>query len=685
MREVRFEDMKKFDLHIHTLSTISDVSFTFSMEILEQYVKDRNIDAIAITNHNMFDLVQYREIVLRLSDTIVFPGIEINIGNNAGHLLVIARQDDVEEFSHKCECVQKEIQSEKDSITVEQLKSIFGKLDRFLLIPHYDKKPSIEKKILTELKDNIICGEVNSVKKFIYCQKDNLSLTPVYFSDFRAKEAVEIFPIRQTFFDIDEITLEAVKKCLSDKNKITLSETEGHKKFLALPELELSTGLNVVIGERSSGKTHTLNQIYKYFDNIKYIKQFELLETDPEKAAKDFTDKIAIKQSGITKEYFEFFIRIIDDVKDISLEKDAKQIENYLTSLQKHASETERADMFSKCKFYVENAFEINDLESLKRLIESVDVLLSTTQYKEIVERNVNRESLIALHDDLINEFVKEQQVVLKKQWVNDIIGNIKQKLQSKTAATRVADVNFYTVQMNRKKIKKFEDIVKGLKEERQIYCKNLEGFSIEVKTKPYSGASSLKNHSKRRISFSDAYSCYEDPYMFLQKLKEIDMLEDTTYYEYFVDVEYKILNQFGFEVSGGERAEFNLLQEINDAYQYDILMVDEPESSFDNIFLRNRVNNMLREISREMPVIIVTHNSTVGASIKPDFLVHTKRIIKSNKDISYEIYYGHPTNRNLKNNEGKQIKNLQATLDCLEAGESAYMERGKEYEMLRD
>ncbi len=269
---------------------------------------------------------------------------------------------------------------------------------------------------------------------------------------------------------------------------------------------------------------------------------------------------------------------------------------------------------------------------------------------------------------------------------MNDIIGNIKQRLQSKTAATRVTDVNFYTVQMNRTKIKKFEDIVKGLKEERQIYCKNLEGFNIEVRTKPYSGASSLKNHSKRKIAFSDAFSCYEDPYMFLQKLKEIEMLEDTAYYEYFVDVEYRILNQFGFEVSGGERAEFNLLQEVNDAYQYDILMVDEPESSFDNIFLRNRVNHMLREISQEMPVIIVTHNSTVGASIKPDFLVHTKRFInKNNKDISYEIYYGHPTNRNLKNNEGKQIKNLQATLDCLEAGESAYMERGKEYEMLRD
>lgn len=71
-----------------------------------------------------FDLAQYREIALKLSDTIVFPGTEINIGNNTGHLFVIAKQDDVKEFRYKCEGVQKEIQSEKDNITVEQLKRV---------------------------------------------------------------------------------------------------------------------------------------------------------------------------------------------------------------------------------------------------------------------------------------------------------------------------------------------------------------------------------------------------------------------------------------------------------------------------------------------------------------------------------------------------------------------------------
>ena len=50
--------MKKIDLHIHTRKTISDSDFTFSINRLQQYVNEMNIDAIAITNHNLFDKEQ---------------------------------------------------------------------------------------------------------------------------------------------------------------------------------------------------------------------------------------------------------------------------------------------------------------------------------------------------------------------------------------------------------------------------------------------------------------------------------------------------------------------------------------------------------------------------------------------------------------------------------------------------
>lgn len=47
--------MKKLDLHIHTIPTVSDRPFDFSMESLKKYVNDLALDAIAITNHNVFD------------------------------------------------------------------------------------------------------------------------------------------------------------------------------------------------------------------------------------------------------------------------------------------------------------------------------------------------------------------------------------------------------------------------------------------------------------------------------------------------------------------------------------------------------------------------------------------------------------------------------------------------------
>jgi ABC-type phosphate transport system ATPase subunit len=165
---------------------------------------------------------------------------------------------------------------------------------------------------------------------------------------------------------------------------------------------------------------------------------------------------------------------------------------------------------------------------------------------------------------------------------------------------------------------------------------------------------------------------------------KAIDGLAATEYYKFFAQIEYKIINRYGFEVSGGERSEFRLLQEISDALQYDLLLIDEPESSFDNVFLNTEVNKLIKDISQKMPVVLVTHNSTVGASIIPDYLVFTKRVYQD-EEIQYKIYFGHPSDKMLKDLSGDTQKNFIVILDCLEAGNAAYDERGKTYETLKN
>lgn len=84
--------MKKLDLHIHTISTSSDHEFEYSPEKMKEYIQALGIDAVAITNHNTFDINQFRDIQKELEGfCVVLPGIEINVGNRKGfgHILCI--------------------------------------------------------------------------------------------------------------------------------------------------------------------------------------------------------------------------------------------------------------------------------------------------------------------------------------------------------------------------------------------------------------------------------------------------------------------------------------------------------------------------------------------------------------------------------------------------------------------
>jgi predicted metal-dependent phosphoesterase TrpH len=84
--------LKRLDLHLHTIPTIADSHFEFSLDKLCQYVKTANLDAIAITNHNMFDPKQFGSISEKLA-ICVFPGIEVNLEN--GHVLILLRYDKI--------------------------------------------------------------------------------------------------------------------------------------------------------------------------------------------------------------------------------------------------------------------------------------------------------------------------------------------------------------------------------------------------------------------------------------------------------------------------------------------------------------------------------------------------------------------------------------------------------------
>jgi hypothetical protein len=143
-----------------------------------------------------------------------------------GHLLLIANSSNVADFASRCARIQEHIVSPSMSVSVQEFMEIFPNLGQYMLIPHMEKSPAVDAYTLSMLGDHICCGEVGSIKKFVYYQKDDTMPTPVYFSDFRPVEDV-VFPIRATFIDTDDISLPSLKLCLQDKTKVMLSAETG--------------------------------------------------------------------------------------------------------------------------------------------------------------------------------------------------------------------------------------------------------------------------------------------------------------------------------------------------------------------------------------------------------------------------------------------------------------------------
>ena len=381
--------MKRCDLHIHTVPSVSDRLFTYDKNVLVDYVAKTGLDVIAITNHNLFDYPQFQEIKNALPNTIVLPGIEVDL--EKGHILVIANNDDgtLFGFNTKCEEVKNLIKTQEDFITYDTFIRIFDDLSRYLLIPHYEKDPKLHKDIIKKFGRNIIAGEVSSVKKFIYMEKEESELTPVYFSDFRVEKGItpDQYPVSHTFFDVDQVNVNTLKLCLMDKTKVSLTSEKGVKLFQIFPNGQmLSTGLNIMFGKRSTGKTYTLNAIANRIDGKpKYIKQFELLNTG-KNDSDQFENDLKVRQENSAEDYLHEFSAIVTDMlKTCSADEDEMKLQKYLEALMSSAQQSDVNDVFSKSKLFNESDFKEQNHDEIKRLIKATLTLLESQLYKPII------------------------------------------------------------------------------------------------------------------------------------------------------------------------------------------------------------------------------------------------------------------------------------------------------------
>ena len=669
--------MKRVDLHIHTDAMSYEDQLEFSLDALKNYVTKNSLDIIAITNHNHFEKNQFEEIKLALNIT-VLAGVEVDI--ESSHLLVVVPDDRINELDAACSTLKSKILCQNDSISFEEFETIFPNYKDYILIPHYKKEPAIKPTTLEKFGNIITSGEVQSSKKFESTKKDVNSLVPVYFSDYRAEENNDI-PFRYTYFEIDNCDFNVLKNSLRDKTKVYLSNSKKDDEFTILPNGTCgSTKLNVILGKRSSGKTYTLEQIKKTMQDgkkVKYIEQFSLTGS----SEKDkYESLITADQQKFINDYLEPLRNITTDILSISKEETNK-LDNYLTSLKSFAENQSLQDEYSKAKLFNEVEYDSIVSQKLSKSIEALIYLLDDEENRVIIEKYLDFNNLKLLLIELINKRKVELLDKKLKDTTDSIVTSIQSILNSKSAISGISTISFNQVCKENEMTKKYNLLISNLKNEQEIERKDLHRFKVVIDKFPFENTREIKKSLgiSTTLSITDAFSLYANPYNYVKKLESLGVPE-ASIYKGIINIKVSVLNETGAELSGGERAEYNLIRELKDAQYYDLVLIDEPEASFDNLFIKQYIIDILKDLSQKTTIFITTHNNTLGVLMNPNKIIYTE-----NDNGNYRVYTGEIGNKKLLTVDGKELESYNTILNVMEAGLDAYEERRGIYDSIKN
>lgn len=196
--------VKKIDFHIHTVPSVKDSEFTYSSEWLIKYVNEASLDAIAITNHDLFDKDNYdmvKEDLLKARDgkpIVVFPGMELAL--EKFHVNIVFPETMVDELTDFSSWLQEQHVDQNSNITIDELFTHLNHWNQGIYIFELGKSKGIDV-IPTELQGVTAVGGVRNQFQFQIIKNQEDSLTPVLFSDAHATE-IDSDPDRN---DIDKL------------------------------------------------------------------------------------------------------------------------------------------------------------------------------------------------------------------------------------------------------------------------------------------------------------------------------------------------------------------------------------------------------------------------------------------------------------------------------------------------
>ena len=266
---------------------------------------------------------------------------------------------------------------------------------------------------------------------------------------------------------------------------------------------------------------------------------------------------------------------------------------------------------------------------------------------------------------------------------VNKILKEISELLGVKSNVIQVKNYNLKDYfRMNYIK-RKFNALISNINDRLISETSIMHKFKKKVTVFKHTNKTNIKTYLGVSKTAKIDYLVDKNPFDAYQEAKVDDNIANKTgdiRYKLFFDYDVKIVNETGNTISGGQKAEYTLLNKLSNYQQYDFVIIDEMEASFDNPFLNVEVIDLIRTMAKTCTVFISTHNNNLGVSLKPDYYIYHKIEIDAG-DYKYIRYFGKANEEKLYNINSEFVTLSKVLMDTMEASKNAYDERGKKYE----
>lgn len=685
---------QKIDFHIHTIPGLDnkDEFKDFSMNWLKKYITYAGLDAIAITNHNLFDLSNFNDIRSNTPDIQVFPGMELSL--NKGHVNIIG-DNDAETIDSFCRLSKRTILLDnKGSINTEELAKYIS-LDKILFVFEFDKANSMS--VPEMISDNHIVYGVTRQLKFLKFKMQHPDKVPVVFSDAHAtdfdsdssRNDISKLSLKNTFVQADSNSFFDLVSGMRSSDKVSITKNMLSNVY-QIGKTNVSSGLNLIFGKRGTGKTVFLNSIKQYYnsDDIAEIKQFETAKTD------EFLEQ---QQERFGNEAFRIWLKqretTIASIKDwlVKSQSTHPSVETYLDKLKDYSQQATIKNIATQNSLFRATEFDTVNSSSIENSLKSLQELINNSElWNNFLKRTTkNKPYFVETYSELRDIYIMTKQENVLKSKVNELLRDVKRILESHTGINPPPEFSFTDLIREKEIEKSINRSMEDFSKDQRITSKEISGYSIEVALSPFPTATDFQKQVKTKEAVAtDVIKSYLNKNYtdYFRQLKQKKFFDINKIEQYLAFKQTRLLTANHSVASGGQATAFALMLKLEQSKNKQIILVDEPEASLDNAFIKNELIDELKKLKLSSSVFVVTHNSTLGSLLKPDYLLVTKyddSIITEHIEDHYKVLSGEYSSARLYDTEHNSYSSYDDFVEAMEAGIDTYKSKGEQYAIL--